>query len=106
MSDLVCEHGSFRRKCEICERDDRIKELEEALRAYGVHGATCQRRQHWAGDPAYCPCTCGFERVLRGEDRPLDASAPSGGQNPPLERRKEEAEQSGKGGIVLETSSV
>ena len=32
MSDLVCEHGSFRRKCEICERDDRIKELEEAMK--------------------------------------------------------------------------
>jgi CRISPR/Cas system-associated protein Cas10 (large subunit of type III CRISPR-Cas system) len=31
MSDLrnwVCEHGSLRRKCEICERDERIKELE------------------------------------------------------------------------------
>ena len=35
MSDLrnwVCEHGSLRRKCEICERDERIKELEERLR--------------------------------------------------------------------------
>ena len=25
---MVCEHGSFRRKCEICERDERITELE------------------------------------------------------------------------------
>jgi len=34
MSDLrnwVCEHGSLRRKCEICERDERIKELESFL---------------------------------------------------------------------------
>ena len=31
MSDLVCEHGSFRRKCEICERDERIKELETVV---------------------------------------------------------------------------
>ena len=27
----VCEHGSFRRKCEICERDERIAELEREL---------------------------------------------------------------------------
>jgi hypothetical protein len=31
MSDLVCEHGSLRRKCEICERDERIVELEREL---------------------------------------------------------------------------
>lgn len=31
MNDLVCEHGSFRRKCEICERDERIAELERRL---------------------------------------------------------------------------
>ena len=56
MSDLVCEHGSLRRKCEICERDERIKELEEALRELMVF------------------CTSGeayelADRVLRGEER-------------------------------------
>ena len=30
MSD-VCKHGSLRRSCEICERDDFIKEQEDAL---------------------------------------------------------------------------
>jgi len=53
--------------------EQRIKELEEALRELMVF------------------CTSGeayelAERVLRGEERPLDGSAPSGGQNPPLER--------------------
>lgn len=28
-----CQHGSLRRQCEICERDNRIAELEAALRA-------------------------------------------------------------------------
>lgn len=46
----------------------RVKKLEEALNGYGVHGSACQRRLHWAGDPAYCPCTCGLERVLLGEE--------------------------------------
>ena len=31
MSDLVCEHGSLRRKCEICEREEEIAELEREL---------------------------------------------------------------------------
>lgn len=26
--DEKCEHGSLRRSCEICERDEQIKELE------------------------------------------------------------------------------
>ena len=73
----------------IAKLGARVKELEGALRAYGVHGATCQRRQHWAGDPAYCPCTCGFECALRGENRPLDVSGPNGGENSPLERGEE-----------------
>ena len=30
MSDhYVCEHGSLHRKCELCERDERINELED-----------------------------------------------------------------------------
>lgn len=29
--DDVCEHGSLERKCEICDRDKRIAELEAAL---------------------------------------------------------------------------
>jgi len=33
MSDhYVCEHGSLHRKCELCERDERIRELEDAGR--------------------------------------------------------------------------
>jgi len=27
---LVCEHGSLRDKCEICERDEEISELKNA----------------------------------------------------------------------------
>lgn len=30
-SVAVCKHGGLRRKCEICERDARIIELETAL---------------------------------------------------------------------------
>jgi len=76
MSDLVCEHGSLRRKCEICERDERIKELEEALREivalkWGAFGSS---------EPARIA-----ERALRGEDRPLDASGLDGEENSPLD---------------------
>jgi hypothetical protein len=28
----VCEHGSLRRSCEICERDERIAELQTCIR--------------------------------------------------------------------------
>lgn len=42
MSDLVCEHGSLRRKCEICERDERIKELE--ARVEGLEEEATRRR--------------------------------------------------------------
>ena len=28
----VCGHGSLKRKCEICERDERIAELERCIR--------------------------------------------------------------------------
>lgn len=34
---MICEHGSLKRKCEICERDEEIKRLRDhcdALRAY------------------------------------------------------------------------
>lgn len=34
-----CHHGSLRRQCEICERDDRIAELEAALRPFSVFHA-------------------------------------------------------------------
>ena len=30
--DDVCDHGSLSRKCEICDRDKRIAELETILR--------------------------------------------------------------------------
>ena len=30
----VCQHGNLARKCELCERDARIKELEAILREY------------------------------------------------------------------------
>lgn len=30
---LSCEHGSLRRSCEVCERDDRIRQLEAELEA-------------------------------------------------------------------------
>jgi hypothetical protein len=36
MSTLVCEHGSLHRKCEICERDDRIRELEARVKELEV----------------------------------------------------------------------
>ena len=32
----VCEHGHQRRKCEVCERDKRIAELEESVRVLAV----------------------------------------------------------------------
>lgn len=28
----VCEHGGLKRKCEVCEQDARIAELERCLR--------------------------------------------------------------------------
>ena len=31
MTGDVCEHGSLRRKCEICERDIEIRELQDSL---------------------------------------------------------------------------
>jgi hypothetical protein len=31
MDNLVCEHGFLRPWCELCELDDRIKELEEEV---------------------------------------------------------------------------
>lgn len=34
-----CHHGSLRRQCETCERDDRIEELEAALRPFSVFHA-------------------------------------------------------------------
>ena len=91
IAKLLSGHTKLERDlaADLLDARTRAKELEGALRAYGVHGATCQRRQHWAGDPAYCPCTCGFERALRGENRPLDVSGPNGGENSPLERGEE-----------------
>ena len=32
--EFVCNHGSIERKCEICERDGRIAELEAVLAYY------------------------------------------------------------------------
>lgn len=30
-NEHVCEHGSLRRKCEICERDEEIAHLREQI---------------------------------------------------------------------------
>ena len=38
-----CQHGSLRRACPICERDDEIKRLREAARAAL---SACQRVIH------------------------------------------------------------
>lgn len=37
---IECQHGALRRQCEICERDDRIAELEAALGLI----ASCEKR--------------------------------------------------------------
>ena len=63
MSDhYVCEHGSLHRKCEICERDERIKELEDRLSDLHrpTHGpcCTCQHCGKFYGD-----CRCDLDRV-------------------------------------------
>ena len=62
MSNLVCEHGSLRRSCEICERDERIKELEDRLSDLRrpTHGpcCTCQHCGKFYGD-----CRCDLDRV-------------------------------------------
>ncbi len=31
-AQAICDHGNLRRKCELCERDKRIHELEDAIR--------------------------------------------------------------------------
>jgi len=61
------------RDSKIVQLEQRIKELEEALRELMVF------------------CTSGeayelAERLLRGEGRPLDDLVAGGGENPPLER--------------------
>jgi hypothetical protein len=98
MSDPVCEHGSLRRKCELCERDERIAELEEAVFwALGCHGVWPERQEgqgkfYWRielGDRAGLSAERINERALRGENRPLDVSGPNGGENSPLERGEE-----------------
>lgn len=33
MSNQVCEHGSLARHCELCERDENIRELESRMKA-------------------------------------------------------------------------
>jgi hypothetical protein len=33
-SGLICKHGSLQRQCELCERDQRIVELERELNEY------------------------------------------------------------------------
>ena len=33
MMRVECQHGSLKRQCEICQRDDRIAELEEFITA-------------------------------------------------------------------------
>jgi len=77
MSDLVCEHGSLRRKCELCERDERIKELGEELTAIkheawrlvqvlnAYDGSGIPRSD--ASDAFVFLRKIGVERVLRGE---------------------------------------
>jgi len=47
----VCPHGSLRRSCEICERDERIAELE----------ADVARLRDYALADAYCPCCATSE---------------------------------------------
>ena len=52
----ACQHGHLARSCEICERDARIKALEDALRDASfqqIDGA---------------PCWCSFGPTLLTED--------------------------------------
>ncbi len=50
---IVCEHGSLKRKCEICERDERIEELEaevNRLREIIIEAAMCSETvDHYDG---------------------------------------------------------
>lgn len=49
-----CAHGHLARKCELCERDGRIAELERVLelawtviaQAHGTHGDECKWRMN------------------------------------------------------------
>ncbi len=38
---IECQHGALRRQCEICERDDRIAELEAALGLIASYEKQC-----------------------------------------------------------------
>jgi hypothetical protein len=42
-----CKHGHLARKCELCERDDRIAELERALKRIASN-TCCDRCQEAA----------------------------------------------------------
>jgi hypothetical protein len=43
MTGDVCEHGSLRRKCEICERDIEIRELQDSL--WAQHASSSNIRE-------------------------------------------------------------
>jgi hypothetical protein len=32
MKNIICEHGGLARKCELCERNERISELELVIK--------------------------------------------------------------------------
>lgn len=47
---LICEHGQLRRQCEICERDDELREARRLLRESLEYVATCPDLTQPGGD--------------------------------------------------------
>jgi len=56
----VCSHGSLRRSCEVCERDERDAEMEdENERLTGQVNAWAERRHaSWCCGPGEMCCVC------------------------------------------------
>ena len=76
IAKLLSGHTKLERDLagDLLDARTRAKELEEALREIEVQTALSKGLA---------------TRALRGENRPLDVSGPSGGENPPLERGEE-----------------